>query len=91
MLSLGGLIVKQFTEPALNQETVLTAFEESGWPEQIDDPIPPHGEPTPKARLRSTIWHLNRRQKNKLLKFHGDGTGEGVRWERTSQNGFGAT
>lgn len=80
-LRLGGTLVKQFKWPALNQETILTAFEEEEWPPRIDDPLPPHAEQDPKRRLSDTIKCLNRKQTNQLLHFRGDGTGEGVVWE----------
>ena len=82
-----GKIVKQFTGPADNQEIVLTAFEEAGWPERIDDPIPPHSGVNPKKCLRFTIERLNKHQKNSLLHFSGDGTGEGVRWAVVVETG----
>jgi hypothetical protein len=83
-LRLGGLIVKQYKVPAPNQETILAAFEEEGWPDRIDDPIPPVLDSAPKRRLHDTINSLNRSQKQPLLRFLGDGSGQGVRWEPTS-------
>src|SRR5262249_44802055 len=41
VLSCGGQTVKQFTRPAANQEGVLSAFEEEGWPPRILDPLAP--------------------------------------------------
>jgi len=81
-LRLGEVVVKQFKVPAANQERVLAAFEEEGWPVRIDDPLPPVGEQDPKARLHDTIVALNRNQKHPLIRFYGDGTGQGVRWGR---------
>jgi hypothetical protein len=80
-LRLGAKIVKQFKVPAANQEAILAAFEEESWPPRIDDPLPPHGEQSPKRRLQETIKSLNRNQKRPLLRFLGDGSGQGVRWE----------
>ena len=79
-LRVGDLVVKQFNVPSPNQETLLTAFEEEGWPPQIDDPLPPVAQVDPKRRLRDTIRGLNRNQKNCVIRFMGDGTGEGVHW-----------
>jgi len=79
-LWLGAELVKQFRQPAPNQETILAALEESRWAWQIDDPLPPEGEIPPKDRLEFTIWRLNRFQKKKLVRFFGDGTGEGICW-----------
>ena len=80
-LRVGNLIVKQFKLPARNQETILAAFEEEGWPIRIDDPLPPHGEQEPKRRLQHAIRKLNRHQKHPLVQFRSDGTGRGIRWE----------
>jgi hypothetical protein len=80
-LWVGGKLVKQFRLPSPNQERILTAFEEEGWPPRIDDPLPPHPEQDPKRRLHDTIKSLNRNQAHRLLRLYGDGTGEGVRWE----------
>jgi hypothetical protein len=80
VLRFRGKIVKQFKEPAPDQETIFMVFEESNWAERIDDPLPPRGDVAPKERLHHTIWRLNRNQRNKLLVFSGDGTGEGIRW-----------
>jgi hypothetical protein len=80
-LRIGSIVVKQFKVPASNQETILAAFEEESWPPRIDDPLPPHPEQSPKRRLQETIKSLNRNQKRSLLRFLGDGSGQGVRWE----------
>ena len=80
-LRLRDIVVKQFKVPAINQERILAAFEEEGWPVLIDDPLPPHPGQDPKRRLHDTINSLNRNQKHALLRFLGDGKGEGVRWE----------
>jgi len=80
-LCVGGMVVKQFKVPAANQERILAAFEEDGWPIRIDDPLPPGSDQDPKRRLHDTINSLNRNQKRHLLRFIGDGTGQGIRWE----------
>ncbi|QEG38133.1 hypothetical protein UC8_00860 [Roseimaritima ulvae] len=76
-------IVKRFKWRATNQEAVLSTFQEEGWPPRVDDPLPPHPEQDSKRRLSDTIKCLNHKQANDLIRFHGDGTGEGVTWERT--------
>lgn len=83
-LHLDGQLVKRFKWPALNQEAVLCAFQEEGWPTRIDDPLPPQPEQDSKRRLADTIKCLNRKQTNELIHFCGDGTGEGVIWERSN-------
>jgi hypothetical protein len=82
-LYLGDRIVKQYLVPSPNQQSVLEAFQEEQWPPYIDDPIPPAPEQDQKIRLRDTIKCLNAHQKIQLIRFHGDGTGEGIRWELT--------
>ncbi len=74
-------IVKQFNVPSPNQEAILAAFEEEGWPSAIDDPLPPQPEQDPKHRLRNTIQKLNANQKHPLLHFRGDGSGQRILWE----------
>lgn len=81
LLILNGRIVKQFKWQAVNQETVLSVFQEEGWPGRIDDPLPPSPDVGVKRRLSDTIKCLNRNQRDKLLQFHGDGTGQGVIWK----------
>jgi len=80
-LRFGDVVVKQFKVPAANQERILAAFEEEGWPIRIDDPLPPNSEQDSKRRLHDTINSLNRNQKQNLIRFVGDGSGQGVRWE----------
>ncbi len=80
-LSVNGYMVKRFRWQASNQERVLNAFEEEGWPRRIDDPLPPHPDQDSKRRLSDTIKCLNRKQANSRIRFRGDGTGEGIVWE----------
>jgi hypothetical protein len=80
-LRVGDKLVKRFRWPAVNQETVLAVFEEEGWPDRVDDPLPVVPEQDPKRRLHDTIKCLNRNQLHEIVHFRGDGTGEGVSWE----------
>jgi hypothetical protein len=80
-LRVAGQLVKQFRLPSPNQEKVLTALQEENWPVRIDDPLPPNKKLDAKQRLHDTIKNLNRHQKQRLVRFMGDGTGQGVRWE----------
>jgi hypothetical protein len=75
------LIVKRFKLPSPNQETILMAFDEEGWPPRIDDPLPLIQDCDPKQRLRDTIKSLNRHQREYTVHFKDDGTGQGVLWE----------
>lgn len=80
-LRLGSQLIKQFKLPSPNQEVILMAFEEENWPPRVDDPLPHSKKLDAKQRLHDTIKNLNRNQKARLVRFMGDGTGEGVRWE----------
>jgi hypothetical protein len=73
-------LVKRYRLPAPNQEMILGALEEEGWPPRIDDPLPRHPGQDSAQRLHDTIKALNRHQVNRLLVFERDGTGEGVQW-----------
>ena len=86
-LRLNDFVVKQFKLPSANQETILAAFQEDGWPPRLDDPLPPQPEQDPKRRLHDTIKSLNRNQKHRLIRFMGDGSGQGVRWEYVKSGG----
>ncbi len=80
-LYVGPRIVKQYRVPSCNQEFVLSAFQEEGWPHRIDDPLPPREDQDPKYRLHYTIHRLNHNQGARLIRFSGDGTGQGVCWD----------
>ena len=80
-LWLGDSLVKAFKQPAPNQETILAAFDEDGWPPRIDNPLSPPPDDDGKRRLHDAITRLNRHQKNALLHFRSDNNGDGVRWE----------
>jgi hypothetical protein len=43
--------------------------------------MPPQGDVDPKRRLHETIKALNGRRLARLIRFRGDGTGQGVLWE----------
>jgi hypothetical protein len=80
-LWLDRVVVKRFRVPARNQEVILSAFEEDGWPAQIDDPLPIKGDLDPHVRLHDAVNRLNRAQTNPLLRFHGNGSGTGISWK----------
>jgi hypothetical protein len=87
-LWVGKRLVKRFRVPSRAQEAILEAFHEEGWPVRIDDPLPPLTDGLPKDRLRSTIRHLNSNQHAPLVRFRGDGTGQGVLWEFVDGDGL---
>jgi hypothetical protein len=80
-LFVGRELVKFFRQPAPDQEVLLSAFEEEHWAERIDDPLPPVEGRVQKRRLAKTIENLNRGHQVRLIRFRGDGRGEGVMWE----------
>lgn len=81
-LWLGGTLVKHIKVPARNQELVLSTFEEECWPHSVDDPLPPSEGIDSKLRLHDTIVRLNRGHNQRLVRFHGNGDGRAIYWER---------
>jgi hypothetical protein len=82
-LRLGNVLVKRFRQPAKNQETVLAAFQEDGWPAHVDNPLSGDADIDARDRLHDTVRKLNC-QSNRLLHFCSDGNGEGVVWSLAS-------
>jgi hypothetical protein len=80
-LRFAGQLIKRFRVPAANQERILAAFEEEGWPAGIDDPLSPEGEQDPIRRLQATIKSLNRNQLHPLVRFRGNGNGDRICWD----------
>ena len=78
VLRLGRCVVKQYRVPSSTQEVILAAFQEEGWPPHLDDPLPPVLDGYPPDRLRDAIRNLNSNQKNFLIRFRGDGNGQGI-------------
>jgi hypothetical protein len=86
-----GQVIKHFRVPVENQELILTAFQEEGWPHSIDDPLPQTGDLDPKQRLQATIKSLNRNQLVRLIHFHGNGNGLQVYWDLVRERNCAAT
>jgi hypothetical protein len=78
-LHVGDILVKRFRQPAPNQETILAAFQEDGWPPRIDNPIAGAGDVESQDRLHNAVKKLNH-QINTVLHFSSDGRGDGVIW-----------
>lgn len=77
-LFVGDQVAKRFKQPAPNQIPILQAFEEEQWSSRIDDPLPG----AQRERLNDTISELNKNHETpSLIRFHGDGTGEGIIWK----------
>jgi len=68
-LFLGSSLIKSFNVPAANQQLILTAFEEQGWPSCIDDPLHPKDGVDPKRRVRDAVAGLNRSHKRRTIRF----------------------
>lgn len=66
-LSVGGVLVKKFSQPAANQRRVLDAFQEAGWPRKMDDPLRPDPGIDPKRRLAETVRSLNNNMKSAIF------------------------
>jgi len=79
-LRLGVMVVKRFRQPARNQETILAAFQEDGWPPHIDNPLSGNGDTDAKDRLHDAVKMLNRHTRQ-VFRFFSDGLGRGVVWE----------
>jgi|HubBroStandDraft_6_1064221.scaffolds.fasta_scaffold483610_2 hypothetical protein len=86
-----GKVIKRYRVPAHNQELILAAFQESGWPECIDDPMRPSVGQDSKERLLATIKSLNRNQRTHLIRFHGNGNGQQVYWQHVASGESAAT
>jgi len=84
-LFLKDRVVKRFRWFAANQQLILSVFQEEGWPVRIDDPLAPSESLVGKQRLSDTIKCLNQKQENRLLRFRGDGSGQGVLWESVTE------
>jgi hypothetical protein len=78
-LYFGNKAIKILKNSAQNQVAILDAFQELGWPLRIDDPLPPKPGLNAKRRLCDAIESLH----DGLIgvRFHGDGTGTGIRLE----------
>jgi len=72
-----GVVVHTYKRKAVNQFCVLRAFEAAGWEHSIESPL--------RKDLHSqTLKALNAHAPDKI-EFHGDGTGEGLRWEKPGE------
>jgi hypothetical protein len=79
-LRIGDRVVKRFRRPAKNQETILAAFQEDGWPPRIDSPLSGRSARQAMDRLHDAVKKLNRQLKP-LLRFLSDGLGQGIIWQ----------
>jgi hypothetical protein len=84
-LWLGGVLLKEFRQPAQNQTALLDAIEARGWViGHVSNPLPrerDESETEAQERLHETIKNLNRGMPPRTIRFRGDGSGRGVWWE----------
>jgi hypothetical protein len=71
VLRFRGEVCKQYKRPAPDQEKILEAFQEDGWPDGIDDPLTP-------GKLATTVELLNKRLRH--IRFCLNGNCAGVVW-----------
>jgi hypothetical protein len=76
-----GRLVKRLRQPAGNQELILLAFQEQGWPDAIDDPLPGHADQDRQERLHNTIRRLNKHQQEATIIFRRNGSGSRILWQ----------
>jgi hypothetical protein len=86
-LWVGNQLIKRFTKTAKNQHLIMEVFEEEGWPPSIDDPFPGGTHQEKRKRLNNAVDRLNHGHLLPLLRFHTNGTGDGIRWEFCQRNG----
>ena len=80
-LWLGRGLVKKIRTSAINQERLLSAFEEENWPACVYDPLPPVGDVDPRQRLLDTVRRLNGHQFSPRIHFLITHRGEQVAWQ----------
>jgi hypothetical protein len=74
------LVVKRFRKHSPNQELLLQAFDEAGWPAEIDDPLPMTDDIVPEERLRETVKQLQRTVTPRTIRFGVTGGGRRAYW-----------
>ncbi|MEQ8791702.1 MAG: hypothetical protein RIC55_35895 [Pirellulaceae bacterium] len=82
-----GEVIRTYkTDNAASQFPILEAFQLEGWPEHILNPLGIGRKDAPgKDRLREALKALNSGISKGIISFHGDGTGDGVRWQTNLQ------
>jgi hypothetical protein len=78
-----GCLVRRFRNAGSDQRAVLDAFQNRGWPQWLQDPLPrPESvRLNPKRRLHDTIKNLNRGHEARCLHFYSADAGRAVGWE----------
>jgi hypothetical protein len=73
-------LIKEFRQVAENQTVVLDAFEQSGWEEVIDNPLPTSPFVDRLEQLYETVKSLNRSMRRSSIHFHTVRQGTAIRW-----------
>lgn len=71
-----GELIREVKPEAANLRTILDAFQEDGWPNEIYDPLPPTEA---SARRRRAVATLNKDLR--LIRFYSTGNGRRIGWE----------
>jgi hypothetical protein len=72
-LSYRGVVCARYSRPAPRQTVILDSFQESNWPDHIDDPLD-------KGCLQNTIRDLQEKVRESPIIFERDGKGQGITW-----------
>jgi hypothetical protein len=76
----GGAVILRLRCDASNQSTLLAAFQEDGWPTEIDDPLPGGGGVSARDRLHNTVQSLMKRMPPDTIRFALAKGGAAVCW-----------
>ncbi len=79
-LRIGQIVVKRFTLPSFDQESVLAAFEEQSWPSRIDNPLRDTNSVVGQTQLPETVRRLNGGHRRSLIQFQCDGD-RNIQWQ----------
>lgn len=77
----GTTLVKRVKGTSTNQELILTAFQEHGWPTEIGNPLPTAADVNLRRRLFNSISALNRHREHACVRFASNEDGTMIRWE----------
>jgi len=88
-LRVGSTVVKRFKIPSVQQEAILAALEEKGWPGRIENPLGAAQGDAARG-MQQAIQSLNMNQKQPLIRFLEDAGGQAVLWEFTGDHAIAA-
>jgi hypothetical protein len=75
-LVFNGMTVRRVSSRAENMRRILGAFQESGWPHFVDNPLPGGAD---SQKLREAVRNLNKGLS--ALRFLADGSATGILWQ----------